>query len=192
MSNSNLVQALPVQVSPYDPRYICNLMLEEAGGVPITNLALQKLLYFVHGHHLIETKMPLVMGYFEAWQHGPVHPAAYNAFKAAGRAPISFRATRQNPLTGESLPLSAICNPDVKDRLRRVMALYGRMNAGNLVDISHANGAPWHFIVAKARASMAFGMRIPNDIIVERFKFHKVSIDSASSKGDPSEDAPFT
>lgn len=87
--------ATPVQVSPFDPRSICNLMLDEANDVPITNLALQKLLYFVHGLHLIERKSPLVMGYFEAWQHGPVHPAAYSAFKAAGKSPIGFRATRQ-------------------------------------------------------------------------------------------------
>jgi uncharacterized phage-associated protein len=152
---------------------------------------LQKLLYFVHGLHLIETKKPLVMGYFEAWQHGPVHPAAYSAFKTAGKNPIQFRATRQNPLTGETLPIAAICDGEVKDRLRRVMMLYGRMNAGNLVEISHAAGAPWHFIVSKARASMAFGMRIPNDVIVERFKHHKVSIGPASHIGEPSEDAPF-
>lgn len=190
-SSSFSAQKQPVTNSPYDPRSICNLMLDEADGVLITNLALQKLLYFVHGLYLIETKTPLVMGYFEAWQHGPVHPAAYSAFKAAGNTPISFRATRQNPLTGEKLAFSAIRDRDVKDRLRRVMALYGRMNAGNLVDISHATGAPWQFIVAKARTSIAFGMRIPNDIIAERFMFHKVSIDPASSAGEPSEDAPF-
>lgn len=190
-SASFSAQGQPVTSSPYDPRSICNLMLDEADGVPITNLALQKLLYFVHGLHLIETKTPLVMGYFEAWQHGPVHPAAYSAFKAAGNTPISFRATRQNPLTGEVLPFSAICDRDVKEHLRRIMALYGRMNAGSLVDISHATGAPWHFIVAKARASMAFGMRIPDDIIAKRFKFHKVAIGPAASTGEPGEDAPF-
>lgn len=190
-STSFSAQEQPVTDSPFDPRSICNLMLDEAGGVPITNLALQKLLYFVHGLHLIETKTPLVMGYFEAWQHGPVHPAAYSAFKAAGRMPISFRATRQNPLAGEKLPFSTICDRDVRDRLRRVMVLYGRMNAGNLVDISHAAGAPWHFIVAKARASMVFEMHIPNDIITARFHLHKMIIGPASSIGEPSEDAPF-
>ena len=184
-SKSFAAEGQPAGALPFDPRSICNLMLDEADDVPITNLALQKLLYFIHGLHLIETKTPLVMGYFEAWQHGPVHPAAYGAFKAAGKMPIAFRATRQNPLTGERLPFSAICDRDVQDRLRRVMALYGRMNAGNLVDISHAAGAPWHFIVAKARASMAFGMRIPNDVITERFKFHKVSIGPESSIGEP-------
>jgi uncharacterized phage-associated protein len=54
----------------YDPRSICNLILDEAGSAarPITNLALQKLLYFTHALHLVETKSPLVTGFFEAWQ----------------------------------------------------------------------------------------------------------------------------
>jgi Protein of unknown function (DUF4065) len=39
-------------------------------------LELQKLLYFAHAIFLIETGDPLVYGCFEAWQYGPVHPAA--------------------------------------------------------------------------------------------------------------------
>jgi uncharacterized phage-associated protein len=166
-------------------------MLDEAGDVPITNLALQKLLYFVHGVYLIETKRPLVMGYFEAWQYGPVHPAAYNAFKRAGDKPIWFRATRQNPLTGESFPILDSTDSAIKERVRRVVALYARMTPGRLVELSHAVGAPWHFIVDKARTSMAFGMRIPDDVIVARFKYHKVSIGLRPLNGEPLEDAPF-
>src|SRR5579863_1523853 len=92
---------------PYDARAICNMMLDVAGAVEITvsNLALQKLLYFAHARHLIETKRPLVSGYFEAWQFGPVHPAAYRAFKPSGDQPITFRAERQDPLTGQRSPL---------------------------------------------------------------------------------------
>jgi uncharacterized phage-associated protein len=38
--------------SPFDPRSICNLILDEAdkAGRAITNLALQKLLYFAQAH----------------------------------------------------------------------------------------------------------------------------------------------
>ena len=82
---------------PYDPRAIANLMLDEADrrGWMITNLALQKLLYFAHGIHLTKEKQPLVSGYFEAWQYGPVHPAVYRAFKPSGAAPISTRVDTQ-------------------------------------------------------------------------------------------------
>lgn len=158
------LQNRPATVIPYDPRSVCNLMLDEAGDTPVSNLALQKLLYFVHGLHLMETKAPLVSGYFEAWQYGPVHPAAFTAFKAAGDKPISFRATRQNPLTGEVMPVPVVADQDVRRRVKRMMVVYGNTTPRRLVEISHAAGAPWHFVVTKARSTMSFGMRIPSDI----------------------------
>ena len=177
---------------PLDPRSVCNLMLDETSGREvITNLALQKLLYFVHGIYLIEMKRPLVTGYFEAWQFGPVHPAAYAAFKRAGNQPIDFRATRQDPLTGETFPIPNPVDADVIGYVRRVVAAYARMTPGRLVEISHARGAPWHYIVEKARSSMAFGMRIPDDVIVAYFKRHKAPIGLTPAKGEPSEDTPF-
>jgi uncharacterized phage-associated protein len=178
--------------TPYDPRSIFNLILEEADGRPITNLALQKLLYFAHGLHIMEIKEPLVSGYFEAWQYGPVHPAAFAAFKSAGKSPITFRATRRNVLTGEVAPLPAVADEEVRRRVRQVMTLFGRVTPGRLVDISHAPKAPWHFVVSKARESMTFGMRISNDTIRDLFQHHKVSVGPAPLIGEPSEDAPFS
>lgn len=55
-----------------------------------------KLLYFAHSIFLIEGKRALVSGYFEAWQNGPVHPAAYAAFETTGRA-RSFGLTNMVP-----------------------------------------------------------------------------------------------
>ena len=189
---ASTIRHLQMSRTPSDARSVANLLLDEARGrLPITNLALQKLLYFTHALHLVETKQPLVSGYFEAWQYGPVHPAAYRAFKAAGDRPIAFRARRQDPLTGQELDIPKIEDVDVLDHVRRVMALYGRITPGRLVELSHAPGAPWHFVVDKARTTMAFGLRIPDTVILERFKYHKVSIGSAPSKGAPGEDAPF-
>ena len=77
------------ELPPYDPRAVANLLLDTADefGVDVTNLALQKLLYFAHGHFLKQIGQPLVQGAFEAWNNGPVHPAIYHAFKGAGREP---------------------------------------------------------------------------------------------------------
>lgn len=175
-----------------DPRSVCNFMLDEAEGHgPITHLALQKLLYFAHGLYLMETKRPLVSGYFEAWEHGPVHPAAYRAFKDAGRRPINFRATRQNPLTGEKTSLDKLSDTTAMECSRRIILLYGRMTPHHLRMISHAPGAPWRFIVDKARTSVAFGLRIPDNVILERFRYHKVSVGAAPFEGDLGEDTPF-
>lgn len=176
---------------PYDPRAVCNLMLDLAGGQLVTNLALQKLLYFAHGLHLVETKRALVSGYFEAWQFGPVHPAAYQAFKASGDRPITFRAFSRDPLSGRSEVIAKISDEAVIQRIRRVVALYGPLTPGRLVEISHATGAPWWYIVNQARVSTAFGLRIPDSVILERFKHHKVSVGLLPARGEPREDTPF-
>jgi uncharacterized phage-associated protein len=177
-----------------DPRSIANLMLDEADrcGYRVTNLALQKLLYFAHAIFLIEQKRPLVSGYFEAWEFGPVHPAAYQAFKSAGPQVITFRATRVDIATGARADITSPDDLAVRQHVARIMQSYGRLTPGRLVEISHAKGAPWHYIQDKGRTSLAFGLRISDDVIMERFKHHKVSVGHSPLVGEPSEDTPFT
>src|SRR5712671_6840917 len=68
---------------PVDPRAVANLLLKEARvrGQRVSNLKLQKLLFLCHALYLVRTGRPLVRGSFEAWQYGPVHREAYDAFK---------------------------------------------------------------------------------------------------------------
>jgi len=47
----------------------------------ITNLKLQKLLYYAQGFHLAIQDSPLFMERIEAWVHGPVVPEVYSEFK---------------------------------------------------------------------------------------------------------------
>jgi uncharacterized phage-associated protein len=178
---------------PWDPRSICNLILDEADRRqrPITNLVLQKLLYFAHGAFLMGTQEPLVSGYFEAWQYGPVHPAAYLAFKAAGAKNISFRATRRDLVARVDLPVEIPADGRTIDYVSRVVSGYGGLSARQLVDISHARHGPWWAVVDKARTGVAFGMRIPEDVILDRFQHHKVSLSAHSNSDNPREDRPF-
>ncbi len=160
-------------------------------GLSLSNLALQKLLYFAHGFHVIETGAPLVSGYFEAWQYGPVHPAAYQAFRSAGDQPIGFRCERLDILTGHRFPIEPPKAPAVRQLVNRVLSHFGPMTAGRLVDISHAKGAPWHYVVDKGGTTMALGLRISDAVIRERFRYHKVSVGLEPTIGEPREDAPF-
>ena len=174
----------------YDPRAICNLILDEAGRSAITHVALQKLLYFCHGLHLQRTRQPLVSGHFEAWKHGPVHPAAYKAFKRAGATTISFRAEGRDPLTGEAKPLLPNIDDVAYQCVRQTVVSYANMTAWTLVEISHAKGAPWDIIWKKAEDGIALGLRIPNDLISGEFSRHKISIRSAPNTGELDEEAP--
>jgi uncharacterized phage-associated protein len=178
---------------PYDPRSIGNLLLEIADQQqrPLTNLELQKLLYFAHAIFLIETGDPLILGCFEAWQYGPVHPIVYKAFQESRDKPIRSRASRVDVLTGMKSPLPPPASPPIRELCLRIMAQYGRMTAGRLVDISHAKNAPWHYIVNKAKTSLALGLRIPDNVIIERFRYHKVSVGAKPTYGEPSEDTPL-
>lgn len=178
---------------PYDPRAIANLLLDLADqkDIQISNLALQKLLYFAHAHFLIRTGSPLVQGAFEAWTYGPVHPAVYHAFKAEGDQPLATRAEGRNVMTGETRVLHIPANPEVHRQLLDVLNAYGRLSPGRLVDISHAPRGPWATVANKAKTSIALGMRIPDSITVEQFKYHKVSVGPESRAGDLHEDTPL-
>jgi uncharacterized phage-associated protein len=182
-----------ISAGPFDPRSICNLILDEGEqvGTPITNLALQKLLYFVHGLQLVEAKRPLVTGFFEAWRFGPVHYVAYQAFKSAGANPIQFRAEGRDPFTLSPLPVPICEDVHALQLVRRITMTYARMSAGRLVEISHAVGAPWDFTIKKAINGVALGMRIPNDVITLLFNRHKISVGPEPRHGEPIEDAPF-
>jgi len=178
---------------PYDPRAVANLLLDLAheDGLAVSNLALQKLLYFAHAHFLIRTGHPLIQGGFEAWTYGPVHPAVYQAFKSEGDRPVTIRAQGHNVMTGEARPLAVPAAPEVRGHIRDVLRAYGHLPPGRLVDISHAPKGPWATVVSQAKASVALGMRIPDSVTLERFKYHKVTVGPESRVGNPHEDTPL-
>jgi uncharacterized phage-associated protein len=182
------------QVLPYDPRGVANLLLDiiEEKGRRATHIDLQKLLYFAHGLYLIQFRKGLVTGYFEAWQHGPVHPTVYQSFKRAGERPITFRAERTNVVTGERSSIPLPDSPLVRDHLDRVAVSYGQLTTSQLIRISHAADAPWDLTVKRSRKAIALGMRIPEDVILLAFRKHKVAVDPTPPSGEPLEDTPYT
>lgn len=161
-----------------DPRIVANYMLDVAAqrGVSLTNLKLQKLLFFAHAISLTEQKTKLISGYFEAWQYGPVHPTVYQAFKSAGPEPINFRADSLDPVSRTRRPLPILCESATRDICDRVMFQFGRMSAGRLVDVTHAVGGPWHHVVSASKTGANLGLRIPDEVIIERHGRQKVSV----------------
>ena len=68
-------------------KYFLFLSDEEAGDT-ISNLKLQKLLYYAQGFHLALNDSPLFAESIEAWTHGPVVPVVYQLYKHAGASAI--------------------------------------------------------------------------------------------------------
>ena len=61
---------------------------EPNGGERLTNLKLQKLLYYQQGFHLAFFGTPLFGDTVEAWMYGPVVPSVYNEYSSYGSSSL--------------------------------------------------------------------------------------------------------
>lgn len=152
----------------YDVRGIANLVLEtaEAEHQAVSNLRINKVIYFLHVSFLREFKRPLVSAKIEAWDHGPVFREVYHQFKRFGSSRIIGRANKLNVDTGiyEECKIEIAENEMafLVDRCSQLL----RIPAGVLVERSHVEGGPWH-IARFGRGRVNPGIEITNSLIVE-------------------------
>lgn len=57
---------------------------------PVTNLKLQKIMFFLQGYCLSKYRVPLIDGSFSKWRYGPVEEEVYIEFKNNGSFPITY------------------------------------------------------------------------------------------------------
>lgn len=105
---------------------------------PVTNLKLQKLLYYIQGWYLGLYGTPIFEDDFEAWVHGPVVPGVFQI----------YRDYRWNPIVGEvtepDLPKQVVAHID------EVLEIYGGDTGWSLEARTHKE-RPWR----KARGDLA-------------------------------------
>ncbi len=164
---------------PYDGRAVANEVLDiaESEGIALSNLTLQKVLFFCHAWNLVDTGEPLVKNQFEAWQHGPVLQYLYREFKSFESAAITSRAKGLNNYTGQREVVRAELPQETVDRIRNVVRFYGNLQPWDLVDLSHETGGPWDK-VWNYEGKVNPGMKIPNEEIASFYsksrKHHRV------------------
>lgn len=157
-----------MEKSGFDPRSVANFLLDtrDSLGRQTTQIELQKLLFFAHESYLLRLRRRLVVGYFEAWQYGPVHPTIYRAFSDAKGSPITNRAAARNIHTGQAEPVDPLKDEEAMAHVRDVVMTLVGLNAGQLIELSHVKGGPWHSTVESAKYSVALGLRITDDVIL--------------------------
>lgn len=102
-------------------------------GYSISNLKLQKLLYFVQAQFLITTGSSAFSEEIEAWDFGPVVPEVYQHFKVWGSSELpSFLAKNARSRIYEK-------DQKIMDEILEECAQY---SASFLVEITH-NQDPW-------------------------------------------------
>ena len=157
----------------YDVRDVANVILEFADErrLELTNLALQKLLYFVHGWFYSIYEQPLIKNKFEAWQHGPVQRVVYDQFKSFKSGGIKgVRATYLDPATGDPVYREPIISVEHASVIYEVLEKYRRYTAGQLVDESHVEDGPWEYVWKQAEEAVYPGMKIPDALILDHFR----------------------
>lgn len=98
---------------------------------PISNLQLQKILYFVQKHFIQTLPGPAFSDLIEAWQFGPVVPSVYYMFCCFGAMPI----TRAFDETSIDLQHQKIIDKIIEEK--------SVMNPWDLVDQTHKPDGAW-------------------------------------------------
>lgn len=127
-------------------RYIINYSNEQEYG--ISNLKLQKLLYFVQAEFLAYTseKKPCFEEEIEAWGFGPVVPCVYQEYKQFGSGNIPtiieyFEVTETWNIVKKIFNPNVIKEKD-RNRISDIVDGLSEYSATALVNITH-NQAPW-------------------------------------------------
>lgn len=111
--------------------YFLSLTDEEAGD-SISNLKLQKLVYYAQGFSLAIYGKPLFSEVIEAWAHGPVVAKLYRKYKTYGCRGI------EKP---ENIDFDKYSD-EVKNLLNEVWNVYGQYSAWRLRALAHEE-PPW-------------------------------------------------
>lgn len=121
----------------YDVLDICNFIVTYCNdrNYSITNLRLQKILYFMQLYFLDLKGEPCFDGLLEAWDLGPVVPVAYFAYRNNGANEIL-----SNPNESKKSACSIALND--QEIIKMVLDKVSRYSTWQLVDITH-HQMPW-------------------------------------------------
>lgn len=118
---------------------------------PVSNLKLQKLLYFIQGVALVSLNRTAFDDQIEAWPYGPVIPSVYYEYASYGSDPI---------LLNYNIELEK----DLKEQIDIVLESLKYASASSLVTETHKANSPWD------KAYNSNNRQISNEAIKNYFK----------------------
>jgi uncharacterized phage-associated protein len=123
----------PIASDLASPNHVADFLLTDSRrkGDVVTNLKLQKLLYYAQAWYLARFDLPIFQEDFEAWIRGPVLPSQYHRFKSSEWRPI-----QDDIRAPQSLP------PKLAKHLLSIIATFGVETATALEMMTHQEG-PW-------------------------------------------------
>ena len=142
----------------YNVYEIANLILRLAyngyGSEPISNMKLQKLLYYEQGYHLAYFGTPLFDEEIEAWKYGPVVPQIYEKYKKYENHPI-MPEDGEVSISGEHYEL-----------FYNIFTFFNQYSAFGLMEKTHRED-PW---LLTSRNGVGPSHVIPKGLILDFFR----------------------
>lgn len=131
-------------------KYIITLCFTK--NILISNLQLQKMLYFLWVEYWKENKRKLFLEEFYAWPLGPVIPDVYYEYCSyAGRTIAEYYETS--------------ITEDDRKQLDDVIVKYAKISASRLVDMTHKKGGAWDSVYQNGKGNRNI---IPFDLIIAK------------------------
>lgn len=130
-------------------KYILDKCIREQD--PISNLQLQKILFFCQKEYYSKKGRALFRDDFEAWQYGPVVPVVYRQYSLWGGTKITWTSDGD-----ADVPQS------VKDIIDPIICEYRQYEPWRLVDMTHTPDSPWFLVY---RDGAGDGCVIEKDLI---------------------------
>ncbi len=124
------------------------ICLSQKIGEPLTNMKLQKLLYYCYAWFLVdrENKETLFDEAIKAWQYGPVVRSVYSVYAKKGADNISFpldSSGKKLEISDEEIRLNNLLNGNTRELIMEVFSEYGNSSAIDLMKLSHFE-QPWN------------------------------------------------
>ncbi|MDP3959913.1 MAG: DUF4065 domain-containing protein [Pseudorhodobacter sp.] len=156
----------------HDARIVANEILRRAWdfGVDLSQIDIQKITYFLHGHHLLDHGTPLIGTEFQALHYGPVQTVLLESFRKWGDEPIRELATRFDPIRRTHHEMPRLTDNASMATIDRYLERYLEIPSFAMVEMTHSPGTPWSETMQRARNAVNIGMLITNEMISARFE----------------------
>ena len=122
-------------------------------GEGISNLKLQKIMYYAQALHLALFDQELFEDKIEAWKYGPVISDMYHEFKIY----------KDNPLPSNALDQS-LYSTEIREYLNEIYNTYSQCSGWKLRDLTHIINSPWNLVYKNKTSTL----EIPN-ALMKRF-----------------------